>query len=514
MSEEKTRRLSPWRVMLAVLLIVGASVGSYFGFLQWKSEQANASRKPWFASYVDVTSTPAFAFEQLAKGSQKDVILSFVVSSTAKDCVPSWGGAFTLEGAGESLDLDRRIARLQQQGGSVTVSFGGLKNKELATSCDDVTSLKNAYRNVIDRYKLDTVDLDIEAGNLADPVAGERRAEAIAQLQAERRSAGKSLAVWLTLPVSPTGLSSDGTTVVSQMLNKKVDLAGVNAMTMDYGQSLGSLRMIDASSQALTATHRQLGVLYQRAGIYLNDATLWSKIGATPMIGQNDFENEVFMRDDAVQLNKFALGKGIARMSMWSANRDVTCGSNYTNTKIVSDSCSGVREESGAFAKALSAGFTGSFSMSAGVVTSANSSTKELKDDPANSPYPIWSDAGAYLQGTKVVWHRNVYEAKWWTQGDQPDNPVLQEWETPWKLIGPVLTGEKPIKQATLPKGTYPEWSGSVEYNTEMRVLFMGVPYQAKWWNKGQSPAAASSNPDSSPWAPLTQTQINAIKKN
>ena len=64
-----------------------------------------------------------------------------------------------------------------------------------------------------------------------------------------------------------------------------------------------------------------------------------------------------------------------------------------------------------------------------------------------------------YLEGEKVVRHHNVYEAKWWTKGDVPDNPVLQSWETPWNLIGPVLPGEKPIPQPTVPKDTYPSWS-------------------------------------------------------
>jgi chitinase len=512
MIQEKTRRLSPWRVMLAVFIVIAACVGSFYGFQWWKSEQSQASHKPWFASYVDVTSTPTFTFEQLSKGDHKDVMLSFIVSSTSKDCVPSWGGSFTLDRAGDSLDLDRRIARLKQQGGNVAVSFGGLKNKELATSCDDVASLKAAYKAVIDRYNLDTIDLDIEQGNLTDTAASERRAVALAELQAEQRTAGKSLAVWLTLPVSPTGLTEAGTNIISQLLTKKVDIAGVNVMTMDYGQSLNGLSMIDAAKKALTATHRQLGVVYQRAGIYLNDATLWSKIGATPMIGQNDFENEVFTLDDAIQLNKFAREKGMARMSMWSANRDITCGSNYTTTKVVSDSCSGVKEDAGAFANALGSGFNGSFALSAGVITNADTGSKQVKDDPATSPYPIWSDDGTYLQGTKVVWLHNVYEAKWWTQGNQPDNPVLQEWETPWKLVGPVLPGEKPVQQATLPEGTYAEWAGSTEYDAGQRVLFKGAPYQAKWWNKGQSPAAASSNPDSSPWVPLTQAQINEIK--
>jgi chitinase len=62
-----------------------------------------------------------------------------------------------------------------------------------------------------------------------------------------------------------------------------------------------------------------------------------------------------------------------------------------------------------------------------------------------------------------------------------------------------------------LPAGTYPEWSGSTVYDGGQRVLFNGLPYQAKWWTQGDSPAAASSNPTGSPWTPLTQKQINEI---
>ena len=109
------------------------------------------------------------------------------------------------------------------------------------------------------------------------------------------------------------------------------------------------------------------------------------------------------------------------------------------------------------------------------------------------------------------MWHGNVYEAKWWTKNDLPDNPVLQSYETPWQLVGPVLLGEKPIQQPTLPKGTYPQWSGETTYEGGDRVLFEGVPFQAKWWNQGDSPAASAANSDSSPWIALTQTQIMDI---
>ena len=134
-------------------------------------------------------------------------------------------------------------------------------------------------------------------------------------------------------------------------------------------------------------------------------------------------------------------------------------------------------------------------------------------DEPGNSPYQIWKESGAYLEGTKVVWHRNVYQAKWWTQGDFPDNPVLQSLETPWQLVGPVLPGERPIPQPTLPAGTYQAWSSDTEYIAGQRVIYNDSPYQAKWWTKGESPDASSANLDNSPWVPLTQAQIDAIIK-
>src|SRR6185369_17779066 len=157
-----------------------------------------------------------------------------------------------------------------------------------------------------------------------------------------------------------------------------------------------------------------LGILYKQAGISLNSATLWRKIGATPMIGQNDVSNDVFTLEDAVRFNQFALQNGVGRMSMWSANRDVLCGDNYVDLKIVSDSCSGVKSERFAFAKALGAGFGGDLAQNSTVMTTQDpEASVQAVDDPEKSPYQIWKETGAYLQGVKVVWHGNVYEAKW-----------------------------------------------------------------------------------------------------
>jgi chitinase len=514
MSSSGTRKkLSIFRLLVVLAVTAGTFYASWYGLKVRRESVVYTTYEPWFASYVDVTATPLYPFEQLGSTPQKNLVLSFIVSSRDEPCTPTWGTFYTLDDAAVSLDLDRRIARLRQQGGNITISFGGALNDEMAVKCTDLNQLVQAYRLVIERYQLDTIDLDLENSGLNNAEAGARRAEAISILQKELRNQGRNLAVWLTLPMAPFGLTQEGTDAVAVMLEKDVDLSGVNVMTMNYGQSKNSAdSMAQASKSGLTETHRQLGILYKQNGINLTSATLWSKIGATPMIGQNDITEEVFTSDDAKVLSVFAVDKGLGRVSLWSANRDIPCGENYVDVKKVSDSCSGVKDEKLTFTNILSSSFTGKLSVNAGIQTIDNpEAAKVIIDDPENSPYQIWKPEGTYPKGVKVVWHGNVYEAKWWTKNDLPDNPVLQAWETPWQLMGPVLPGEKPIKQATLPEGTYPEWSGTEIYEGGERVLFEGIPFQAKWWNEGESPAASEANSDSSPWIPLTQRQINEI---
>jgi chitinase len=338
-SSEPVRRFSILRLIIAILATAGLVVG---GFAGWQTFSASADRTTsgaWFAGYVDVTATPTFAFENPTTAAAKQVVLSFIVSSPTSACTPTWGGAYSLDEASSSLDLDRRIARLQQQGGDVSVSFGGQENQELAVNCTSVTQLAAAYSAVINRYHLSTIDLDVEGAALDDSAANVRRAEALAIVQKQQRAAGKSLAIWLTLPVTQSGLAVDGQDAVRATLAGKVDLAGVNAMTMDYGSSLTrGTSMLTASEDALTATERQLGILYTDANITLNQGTLWSKIGVTPMIGQNDDAGEVFTLADAAKLTAFAHSHGVGRVSMWSLNRDISCGSNYTTLTVVSDS--------------------------------------------------------------------------------------------------------------------------------------------------------------------------------
>lgn len=503
------RRLS-WRRLLVVVTAVAVLVGAGWYFVRSEQDiaQAEAGAAPWFAGYVDVTATPTFPFEAATGKGTEDLVLSFIVAADETSCTPTWGSAYTLDQAAVDLDLDRRIERVRDQDRDVIISFGGQANTELGDACGSVDELKGAYAQVIDRYALTTIDLDIEGSALTDPAGIERRAEAIATLQNERREGGDELAIWLTLPVLTSGLTPEGTDAVAAFLAAGVDLAGINAMTMNLD---AEGEMAAASQEALTSLHRQLGVLYDDRDEHQGPASLWKKVGATPMAGQNDLPQDVFTLADARALNAFALETGIGRMSMWSLNRDLTCSANYPSTAVVSDACSGVDQGDESFAEILAAGFTGGPDDSAAARTRQEAAEAVVEDDPATSPYPIWSEKSSYTAGSKVVWHGNVYIAKWWNEGEAPDNPVLADSGTPWTLVGPVMEGETPAPAQEIPDGIAPTWDGENAYEAGSVVLFDGTLYQSRWWTRGESPEGAFSDPGSSSWKTLDEDEVREL---
>lgn len=491
------RRLSPWRVLLAVAVVGVVTAAVVFAprALEWyQGAVAQQTQRHWFAGYFDATAEYRTEIAPATGDDTNNVLMSFIVAAAPQTCAPSWGAFYTFDEAAAYVDLDRRIARMRDEGASIGISFGGAHNTELANACADVDALAAAYGSVIDRYGVQVIDLDVEKQNLEDQDAAKRRAGAIAQLQGAR----EGLSVWLTLPVTPTGLTPSGVESLREMWRSGVHLAGVNVMTMDFGVDLAGRSMAQASIDALTATHDQIAAEAQSAGVQVD---AWAMLGVTPMIGQNDVADEVFTLDDAVALNAFARERGMTRMSMWSFNRDRTCGPNHPASVLVSDSCSGVRQGGQTFASLLSAGFE---DRPVPMSTARPTLAPVTSDDPATSPYPVWSPEAEYSTGVRVVWHGYVYLANRWSQGvPEPDDPTLGAGESAWTLIGPVLPGDPPYRLPTVPPGTYPEWSSGTVYVAGDRVVWNGTPFEAKWWTQSASPADALTAPSRSPWRML-----------
>jgi chitinase len=180
-------------------------------------------------------------------------------------------------------------------------------------------SVYNAYPNISGQ------DFDIEGGvNLAV------LAPALAGLKAA--NAGKSVS--LTLPVLPTGLVQAGLNIVDAVHNaglRPVDT--INVMAMDYGSANDNGgNMLLSAQQAAQSTHNQ----------YPNDP-----IGVTPMIGQNDTQNEIFTLANASAFVAWAKGQSyINRLAFWSLSRD---NGGCPGQTFASPTCSGVSQSTWQF---------------------------------------------------------------------------------------------------------------------------------------------------------------------
>lgn len=480
-----------------------------------------SSTATWFAPYVDTTLPPMYQIQDHSANPAHQSVLGFIVAANPSSCTPSWGTYYSLSGAaGAPLSLSKVVSAMHAEGETPIVSFGGEANTPLADACSSVDALEAAYASVISRYGLSVLDFDIEGAAQGDTAALVRQAQAIRLLQAAAAKKGKTLGVWLTLPVTTGGMLPVASKVVDIMLGGGVKLSGVNLMTMYFSPSPGDgAPMLAAVESALRSSHSQLAQIFAAHGIGLSSSGVWAHMGATVQIGQAGIPDQAFSVADAKGLVGFADTVGLGRISDWSINQDFPCGSaSHPSVGGYSNYCSGVVQSPLAFDKAFSAlgGTATSTPLVGAKLTSsttpgASTTTTTTTTSPntttttaaATGSYAPWSASTAYPAGWEVSADGAIYRAKWWNRDQRPNTAVAHPWDTPWQQIGTVPPGAPATTTTTLAPGTYPLWSASRTYVTGDRVLFAGRPYQAKWWDRGSSPSAEASHPYSSPWKPL-----------
>jgi hypothetical protein len=276
-----------------------------------------------FAPYVDMTLYPVPDLDGLARQYGVGLLtLAFLQATPTGE--PAWAGLPALSLTSQdtqALAIRNEISQLRAAGGDVMVSLGGANGLSLAQSFSaagrSAAALASSYSQVIDSLGLNRIDFDIEGAALADRNANQLHSAALKLVQQTH----PGTEVWITLPVLPQGLTSDGIAVIRQMLDAGVKLDGVNLMAMDYGDSAAppSLRsMGQYAIDAANASFRQLSDLFGSHG----ESFGWNQLGLTPMIGVNDVTTELFSTDDAALVEDFARQKGLGLLSMWSLGRD------------------------------------------------------------------------------------------------------------------------------------------------------------------------------------------------
>lgn len=105
--------------------------------------------------------------------------------------------------------------------------------------------------------------------------------------------------------------------------------------------------------------------------------------------------------------------------------------------------------------------------------------SNEPVDPPVNSDeIPTWDPAKVYVSGDKVSYNGAIYQAKWWTQNEKPDQSQV------WELI----SKSDNVHDNPTENGNILPWDPAKVYLAGDKVSHNGVIYQAKWWTLGDTP--------------------------
>lgn len=343
------------RAVLTALLAVAVAVAA-----MGAAAPAGAAVSEWyhFAPYTDMADYPPPSLSAIRTGGgAKDVTLAFVTAvepgpkgGEKLDCSPRWGGWDAYPTTGASPYQKAQVDAHKAAGGRVVVSFGGQAGYELALICPDVDSLTAVYQDTIAAYGVDHVDFDIEGDTtVGDETANRNRGAAIARLQQEAAAQGRTLRVSLTVATNPTGPPAGVWKLIDDTLAEGAKLSVVNIMAMDYDPDQvpnPSGKMFEYARQAALATRDGLRSRYPG----VPDADLMRKVGVTPMIGINDYAEQIFTVAEAGQLAAWGTQNGVGMLGEWQTSRDRQCDSSDGGTTL---KCSGVTQAPWAFTKAL-----------------------------------------------------------------------------------------------------------------------------------------------------------------
>jgi hypothetical protein len=294
--------------------------------------------------------SPAY---QLATGSAETGTMYYTMSflqSYGQSCEAAWAGYIRPSDPKRGAYFRNQLAAIRARGGDAIVAFGGAYGSDLSLNCGSPAALAAAYETAIDYYGFTHVDFDVEGRALATRSAVARRAPALALLLSHYKALGKTITISYTIPVEVNGISESSKNLVKDAMKDNVTIHILNLMTMDFGNYYApdpKGKMAQYAMQAVDAAVDQL-----KAEGYPLASNPYASLGVTPMIGINDVQDEVFEQADATALLAWAQSKGIGRIAFWAAQRDVQC---RHDAPIVSDDCSGIKQQPGFFAKTFAA---------------------------------------------------------------------------------------------------------------------------------------------------------------
>lgn len=291
--------------------------------------------------YMPLDSAPQDIGEAIRASGQKDFIFAFVLAPADGNCTPTWDGKPGQEVATDTA-VKAKADAVRQAGGQISVSFGGYNGTELGKACKDAGALADAYQQVIDKYGLTHIDLDIEGDDLGDVPGETKRFEAVKTL----KQRNPNLHVTLTMPMTSVGLNDAGKAEIRRAADAGAEIDLFKIMDFDYGGP--GQDMANSAVNVAEAFHKQLRQLHPE----LDDKAAYGRTGVILMNGHTDQPSELYTQDTFRKLLDYAEQRQIGRLSYWSLNRDRVC---TEPVGWADGKCSSVQQQPYEFTKILSA---------------------------------------------------------------------------------------------------------------------------------------------------------------
>jgi hypothetical protein len=323
------------RVALAAVV-----VATLAGLGVTSAQGATALPAHVYAPYFETWTTDGLTSTAQSSGARY-FTLAFLETLSKTSCTLAWNG-----NRGDPVSNGRYLsdlASLRTLGGDVIPSFGGWSadqaGTEIADSCKDVNAIAAAYEDVITRYDVTRLDMDVEGRSLNRPDGIDRRNKALKLVQDWAAANHRTFQVSYTLPTSASGLEPSGVAVLRNAVANGTRVDVVNIMAFDYYDHVTT----DMGTAAINAAN---GTLAQ-----LRDLQLDTMLGITLMPGLDDYpkKTEKTTLAHAQQVLSYAQQNGVNTLSIWAIQRDN--GGCPGNTG--SNSCSGIVQNTWDFSHVL-----------------------------------------------------------------------------------------------------------------------------------------------------------------
>jgi Glycosyl hydrolases family 18 len=300
------------------LAVAAAAIAVVFGAPA--AQSATALPAHVYAPYFETWTADSLTATAEASGTPY-FTLAFLETLSKTSCTLAWNGR-----RGDRVRNGRYlpdIASLRELGGDVIMSFGGWsadqRGKEIADSCKDVNAIAAAYEDVINRYDVTRLDMDLEGRSLKRRGGIDRRNRALELVEEWAAHQRRPLEVSYTLPTSASGLRRPAVTVLQNAIENGTRVDVVNVMAFDYYDGITT----DMGAAAISAAD---GLLAQLQALYpvKSTAELDAMVGITLMPGVDNApkKTEKTTVADAQQVLDYATANGFNTVSIWAIQRD------------------------------------------------------------------------------------------------------------------------------------------------------------------------------------------------